>query len=35
VKNLRAKLREHLGGKSPIRSVYGVGYGLDSEALAG
>jgi two-component system response regulator BaeR len=33
VKNLRAKLREHLGDKSPIRSVYGVGYGLDSAAL--
>jgi len=34
VKNLRAKLREHLGDKSPIRSVYGVGYGLDSSALS-
>jgi len=33
VKNLRHKLREHLGDKSPIRSVYGVGYGLDSSAL--
>jgi len=33
VKNLRAKLREHLGDKVPIRSVYGVGYGLDSSAL--
>lgn len=30
VKNLRAKLREVLPGASPIRSVYGVGYGLDS-----
>ena len=34
VKNLRAKLREHLGDKSPIRSVYGVGYGLDTDALS-
>ena len=33
VKNLRAKLRDHLGDKSPIRSVYGVGYGLDTAAL--
>jgi two-component system response regulator BaeR len=33
VKNLRKKLGEHLGDKSPIRSVYGVGYGLDTTAL--
>ena len=33
VKNLRHKLREHLGDRSAIRSVYGVGYGLDSSAL--
>jgi len=33
VKNLRQKLREHLGERSPIRSVYGVGYGLDSAVL--
>jgi two-component system response regulator BaeR len=34
VKNLRAKLREHLGEQQPIRSVYGVGYGLDSDTLS-
>jgi two-component system response regulator BaeR len=33
VKNLRRKLGEHLGDQSPIRSVYGVGYGLDTTAL--
>jgi DNA-binding response OmpR family regulator len=33
VKNLRKKLGEHLVDKSPIRSVYGVGYGLDSAEL--
>jgi two-component system, OmpR family, response regulator BaeR len=33
VKNLRKKLGEHLGDSSPIRSVYGVGYGLESTAL--
>jgi len=33
VKNLRQKLRAHLDDRSPIRSVYGVGYGLDSSAL--
>jgi two-component system response regulator BaeR len=30
VKNLRAKLREALPERAPIRSVYGVGYGLES-----
>ncbi|MDD3765270.1 MAG: response regulator [Nevskiales bacterium] len=34
VKNLRRKLRERLDGRDPIRSVYGVGYGLDAEVLA-
>lgn len=34
VKNLRRKLREKLGGRDPVRSVYGVGYGLDAEVLA-
>lgn len=34
VKNLRAKLRPHFPGKSPIRSVYGVGYGLDGSVLS-
>ncbi|MES0872961.1 response regulator transcription factor [Sinimarinibacterium thermocellulolyticum] len=34
VKNLRRKLRDRLGGRDPLRSVYGVGYGLDSEVLA-
>jgi len=34
VKNLRRKLRESLGGREPIRSVYGVGYGLDAEVLS-
>jgi two-component system response regulator BaeR len=33
IKNLRAKLREQLGERAPIRSVYGVGYGLDSGEL--
>jgi two-component system, OmpR family, response regulator BaeR len=33
VKNLRKKLGEHLADRSPIRSVYGVGYGLDSAEL--
>ncbi|GIK33701.1 MAG: DNA-binding response regulator [Gammaproteobacteria bacterium] len=33
VKNLRAKLRPYFKGASPIRSVYGVGYGLDSMVL--
>jgi len=33
VKNLRRKLGEHLGERALIRSVYGVGYGLDSGAL--
>jgi len=34
VKNLRRKLRDALGGSDPIRSVYGVGYGLDAEVLS-
>lgn len=33
VKNLRRKLRDSLGGREPIRSVYGVGYGLDADVL--
>ena len=33
VKNLRKKLGEHLGERAVIRSVYGVGYGLDTAAL--
>ncbi len=33
VKNLRRKLGEHLGERAAIRSVYGVGYGLDTAAL--
>lgn len=33
VKNLRAKLRPYFPAASPIRSVYGVGYGLDSLVL--
>ncbi|MGH8442103.1 MAG: response regulator [Nevskiaceae bacterium] len=33
VKNLRRKLGDLLGERSPIRSVYGVGYGLDSAEL--
>ncbi len=33
VKNLRRKLRERLENGDPIRSVYGVGYGLDVEVL--
>lgn len=35
VKNLRRKLRERLDGRDPLRSVYGVGYGLDGGALSG
>jgi len=35
VKNLRRKLKERLGGRDPVRSVYGVGYGLDVEELGG
>lgn len=34
VKNLRRKLRERLDDRDPIRSVYGVGYGLDTEVFA-
>lgn len=34
VKNLRRKLRERLDDRDPVRSVYGVGYGLDAEVLA-
>ncbi len=34
VKNLRRKLREKLDNRDPVRSVYGVGYGLDAEVLA-
>lgn len=33
VKNLRRKLRERLGQRDPIRSVYGIGYGLDAGVL--
>ncbi len=33
IKNLRRKLGEHLSGRVAIRSVYGVGYGLDTAAL--
>lgn len=33
VKNLRRKLRDQLQDQDPIRSVYGVGYGLDAEIL--
>jgi two-component system response regulator BaeR len=33
VKNLRKKLGEHLAGSAAIRSVYGVGYGLDTAVL--
>ena len=33
VKNLRAKLREALPEAAPIRSVYGIGYGLESAEL--
>jgi two-component system response regulator BaeR len=33
VKNLRRKLGEHLADRNAIRSVYGVGYGLDSAEL--
>ncbi|MGB0221161.1 MAG: response regulator [Sinimarinibacterium flocculans] len=35
VKNLRRKLREALGDRDPLRSVYGVGYGLDAAVLGG
>ncbi len=35
VKNLRRKLRGALDGRDPIRSVYGIGYGLDAAALEG
>ena len=35
VKNLRHKLREPLGDKAVIRSVYGVGYGLENSGLEG
>lgn len=35
VKNLRRKLRERLDDRDPIRSVYGVGYGLDADVLGG
>ena len=35
VKNLRRKLREALGDRDPLRSVYGVGYGLDASVLGG
>jgi two-component system response regulator BaeR len=34
VKNLRRKLREHAPGLDVIRSVYGVGYGLETDAFA-
>lgn len=34
VKNLRRKLRDSLDDRDPIRSVYGVGYGLDASVLA-
>jgi two-component system response regulator BaeR len=33
IKNLRAKLRESFGDRAVIRSVYGVGYGLETSAL--
>ncbi|QHS10244.1 response regulator [Sinimarinibacterium sp. NLF-5-8] len=33
VKNLRKKLRHALDDQDPIRSVYGVGYGLDADVL--
>jgi two-component system response regulator BaeR len=33
VKNLRKKLGEHFGDRNAVRSVYGVGYGLDSAEL--
>jgi hypothetical protein len=32
-KNLRRKLGEHFGDRNAVRSVYGVGYGLDSAEL--
>ena len=34
IKNLRRKLRQALDDQDPIRSVYGVGYGLNMEVLA-
>lgn len=34
IKNLRRKLKAALDGADPIRSVYGVGYGLDGSVLA-
>jgi two-component system, OmpR family, response regulator BaeR len=34
VKNLRRKLRDKLDDRDPVRSVYGVGYGLDAEMLS-
>lgn len=34
IKNLRRKLREQLAERDPIRSVYGVGYGLETAAFA-
>ncbi len=34
VKNLRRKLRDQLDDRDPIRSVYGVGYGLEAEVLS-
>jgi two-component system response regulator BaeR len=33
VKNLRRKLREHAPNLDVIRSVYGVGYGLEADAF--
>ncbi|MFA5940390.1 MAG: response regulator [Sinimarinibacterium sp.] len=33
VKNLRRKLKERMDDRDPIRSVYGVGYGLESSVL--
>ncbi|HZP11656.1 MAG TPA: response regulator [Nevskiaceae bacterium] len=33
IKNLRRKLREALGDADPVRSVYGVGYALETAAL--
>jgi two-component system response regulator BaeR len=35
VKNLRRKLREKFDGRDPLRSVYGVGYGLEGEVVGG
>ena len=34
IKNLRRKLKTALDGADPIRSVYGVGYGLEAAVLA-